>query len=75
MAPGILLPQDTVMADAPSSEDSGSESPAPAVEGAQESSAPEPKKKTLDDMFDDDDDDEEDQILSSLMPTDEGYLA
>jgi hypothetical protein len=70
MAPGILLSEDTTMVEAPSQE-LESDSSSPAVDGPEESSAPEQSKKNLEDMFDDDEDDE---LLSSLMPAAEGYV-
>jgi hypothetical protein len=72
MSPGVLLPEDAVMEDAPSSNESASESlnqpsspPAlPVGDVPSDSSDKENRKVALDDMFNDDSDD--DALMSSL---------
>ena len=66
MSPGILLPEDTVMEDAPASspEQNFSPSALPVGDMPSESSDKENRKAALEDMFDDDSEDEE--LMSSL---------
>jgi hypothetical protein len=64
MAPGILLSEDTVMVEVPSQAPQ-SDSSSPAVIEAEEQ-----PKNNIEDMFDDDG--EDDELLSSLMPVQEG---
>jgi DNA primase small subunit len=69
MSPGILLPEDAVMEDAPApssdqDKQDSSPNPLPVGDAPSESSDKENRKGTLEDMFDEDTDD--DEFMSSL---------
>jgi hypothetical protein len=75
MSPGLLVSEDSIMEDAPSSpnehENTSSDSPPafPVGDPPSESSDKENRRVTLEDMFDDDEDDEE--FMSSLAQTEQ----
>jgi hypothetical protein len=75
MAPGILVSDDLVMDDVPSSPpnaDKPSSPPAfPVGDPPSDGSDKENRKTALEDMFDDDDDD--DEFMSSMVDTAEGH--
>jgi hypothetical protein len=75
MAPGILVSDDHIMEDAPSSSDelenpSDSPPPFPVGDPPSDGSDKENRKAALEDMFDDDEDD--DEFLSSAVEATEG---
>jgi hypothetical protein len=75
MAPGVLLPEDSIMEDASSSDSApdstvqqpSSPPPHPVGDVPNDASDKENRKASLEDMFDDDSDDE---LMSSLVPAD-----